>query len=71
MAVIEPEGAGTATNTHGDQRDLSSELNQGSSGEYNIIVTARQRGTLPNALWNNSYAVFVGENTHDKPVSRS
>jgi uncharacterized protein (DUF58 family) len=28
---------------------------------YNLIITARQRGTAPTALWANSYLVFVGE----------
>jgi uncharacterized protein (DUF58 family) len=48
------------------QRDLLPEnvlrdLNLGSSGEYNIVLTARPRGSLPTALWNSSYFVFLGE----------
>jgi uncharacterized protein (DUF58 family) len=31
------------------------------SDEYNIIVTARSRGTIPTALWNSSYFLFMGE----------
>jgi uncharacterized protein (DUF58 family) len=29
------------------------------SGEYNIIVTARPRGTIPTALWDHSYFLFM------------
>ena len=36
-------------------------MNLESSDEYNIVVTARQRGTVPTALWNSSYFVFVSE----------
>ena len=32
-----------------------------SSGWTDIVVTARTRGTVPTALWNSSYFVFVGE----------
>lgn len=31
------------------------------SGEYNIIVTARPRGTIPTAVWSCSYFLFVGD----------
>jgi uncharacterized protein (DUF58 family) len=30
------------------------------TGEYNIILTTRPRGTIPPALWANSYFVFLG-----------
>jgi len=29
--------------------------------DYKIVVTSRRRGTIPVALWNSSYFVFVGE----------
>jgi len=32
---------------------------QPSSG-YSIVVTSRSRGTIPTALWTNSYFVFMG-----------
>ncbi len=35
-------------------------LNSGAADEYNIVITARERGTVPTALWNSSYIVFVG-----------
>lgn len=31
------------------------------SGEYNIVLTARTRGSLPNNLWNSSYFVFLAD----------
>jgi hypothetical protein len=43
------------------QVDILREINQGGTGEYNIILTARPRGSLPTALWNCSYFVFVGD----------
>ena len=30
------------------------------SGEYNIILTTRSRGTIPTALWTCSYFIFLG-----------
>jgi len=30
-------------------------------GSYNVVVTARPRGSIPTPLWNGSYFVFVGE----------
>jgi hypothetical protein len=29
------------------------------SEEYNVIVTARARGTIPTAIWSCSYVLFV------------
>jgi uncharacterized protein (DUF58 family) len=42
------------------RRDPLAEINI--TEAYNIIVTARPRGTLPTALWNSSYFVFVADN---------
>jgi uncharacterized protein (DUF58 family) len=28
---------------------------------YNLIITARQRGSIPTQLWTNSYFIFLGE----------
>ena len=30
------------------------------SGAYNVVVTARPRGSIPNPLWGGSYFIFVG-----------
>ena len=38
-------------------------MNLESGDEYNIVVTSRLRGTVPTALWNSSYFVFVNETT--------
>jgi uncharacterized protein (DUF58 family) len=37
------------------------ETDLGVSGEYNIVLTAQSRGSLPTALWNCSYFVFLGD----------
>ena len=36
------------------------QMDLGSSGEYNIVLTAQSRGSLPTALWDCSYVVFIG-----------
>lgn len=41
--------------TIGDQSD--------SSDQYYIVITARPRGTVPAALWNRSYFIFLDEGT--------
>jgi uncharacterized protein (DUF58 family) len=43
------------------EKDVLREINLGSTGEYNIVLTARPRGSLPTALWNCSYFLFLGE----------
>jgi uncharacterized protein (DUF58 family) len=43
------------------REDVLPEINLGSTGEYNIVLTARPRGSLPTALWNCSYFIFLGE----------
>jgi uncharacterized protein (DUF58 family) len=43
------------------RQDALQEINLGSTGEYNIVLTARPRGSLPTALWNSSYFIFIGE----------
>jgi uncharacterized protein (DUF58 family) len=74
LAVIEPQGdndhqtrnASQAALLPGTARDVPKkdalqQINLGSSGEYNIVLTARPRGSLPTALWNSSYFIFIGE----------
>jgi hypothetical protein len=43
------------------REDVLREIDLGSKGEYNIVITARPRGSLPTALWTSSYFVFIGE----------
>ena len=31
------------------------------SNEYNLVITARPRGTIPTEIWNSSYILFVGK----------
>src|SRR5580704_15600373 len=55
LAVIEAQ---TATDP---QSDVLRAIDLGSGGEYNIVLTSRPRGSLPTALWNSSYFVFLGD----------
>jgi len=63
LAVVEPRGGKPETQGTG-KPDLAAdslrEVSASAADEYNIVVTARQRGTVPTALWNSSYFVFVG-----------
>ncbi len=49
LALVTPQAA----------RSVIDSLNV--SEDYNIILTARPRGSVPTALWNCSYFVFIGE----------
>jgi uncharacterized protein (DUF58 family) len=71
LAVIEPQKEprnhppSKSEPKAGFQRDVPREdflrtLDLDSTGEYNIVLTARPRGGLPTALWNCSYFVFLG-----------
>jgi uncharacterized protein (DUF58 family) len=57
LAVIHPDGRSEAD----FDRDLMREMKVGATDEYNVIVTARERGSVPAALWNSSYFIFAGE----------
>jgi uncharacterized protein (DUF58 family) len=57
MAVIEPQSGSPAGPT--PREDVLRQVNLGGSGEYNIILTSRPRGSLPTALWNSSYVIFL------------
>jgi uncharacterized protein (DUF58 family) len=56
LAVIKPLASGAFS------KDPLCDMNLESGDEYNIVVTSRLRGTVPTALWNSSYFVFVNEN---------
>jgi uncharacterized protein (DUF58 family) len=64
LAVVEPVGSHRGNNpAKREERpatDPLHEISAGASDEYNIVITARERGTVPTALWNSSYFVFVG-----------
>ncbi len=64
LAVIEPGTSnllepppGAASSERGPLRGM----NLTAADNYNIVVTARPPGSLPTALWNSSYFVFVGD----------
>lgn len=63
LAVIEPVGseAGKSPAESEEPADLLHEVSTGPADEYNIVITARPRGTVPTALWNTSYFVFLGD----------
>jgi uncharacterized protein (DUF58 family) len=67
LAVIEPQKGpeGATAPQAASPRDLQRadglrQIDLGTTGEYNIVLTARPRGSLPTALWNCSYFVFLG-----------
>jgi len=82
LAVIEPQqdqakpGLQTGLPQHSLREDVLRAIDLGSTGEYNIVLTARPRGSLPTALWNCSYFVFLGGevaaggNTKERIASR-
>jgi uncharacterized protein (DUF58 family) len=73
LAVIEPSAdhrTPAAPRPQFSLPDALAELHLSSTGDYNIVVTARSRGTLPTDLWNCSYFVFVSESATPKPASK-
>lgn len=61
LAVVEPvttEPSPMQSGVEGNSDLLHQLSNQ--PDEYNIVITARARGTVPTPLWNCSYFVFVG-----------
>lgn len=70
LALVEPAGGSLGTAKAGSAEcgaDPLAQLHGGASDEYNIVITARARGTVPTALWNSSYFVFLGPQ-ESKPV---
>jgi uncharacterized protein (DUF58 family) len=51
-------------------RDSLRAMNLDSSDDYNIVITARPRGSVPTDLWNCSYFVFSGDDAFDKRTER-
>lgn len=63
LATVEPAGSRRTRQVPGNlsiDEDPLRDLNTGAGEEYNIVITARARGTVPTALWNTSYFVFLG-----------
>jgi len=79
LAVIEPGSTGAiaprpkagGAAKHAPPGDTLYDMTLGNANDYNIVVTARSRGTLPAALWNSSYFVFVGDDEPAKSVPGS
>jgi hypothetical protein len=46
--------------------DVLRQIDHAATGEYNIVLTARPRGSLPTALWNCSYFIFLAN--EDQPT---
>ncbi len=65
LAVMEPAGDKTVPTEDVaaipviDALDDLSDLDAAPSDQYNIVVTARPRGSVPTALWSCSYFVFL------------
>ena len=57
LAVIEPLAVDALPGTRSPLDPFPH--GAGNNGEYNIVLTARPRGSLPTALWNCSYFVFL------------
>lgn len=72
LAVVQPWGwdSQSRSSTPG-AKDPLCDMNLESGDEYNLVVTSRSRGTVPAALWNSSYFVFVGESPARAPSSAS
>jgi uncharacterized protein (DUF58 family) len=66
LAVIEPGSNGAQKDT--PPTDALREMNLGGTDDYNIVITARQRGSLPGALWNSSYFVFTGDQASPRTI---
>src|SRR5438874_1599347 len=56
-------------NSRRSLNDSFPEINHGSSDDYNIVITARPRGSLPTAVWNSSYFIFAGDAPTPKNLS--
>ena len=67
LAVIQTVGSVEVKGEADKSTDLLQEISLGPSDQYNIVITARARGTVSTALWNSSYFVFLG----DKPPKGS
>jgi uncharacterized protein (DUF58 family) len=63
LAIIEPRDISTlrlSPPLRTELHDLLAELEQSTTSEYNIVLTARPRGSVPTALCNSSYFLFLG-----------
>jgi hypothetical protein len=71
LAVIQPGTIDGETSVRRGNKSIPSgdgleAMNLGGSDAYNIVITARPRGSLPTPLWNSSYFLFAAE-PQDRP----
>jgi uncharacterized protein (DUF58 family) len=66
LAVIEPGSNGAQKDA--PPTDALREMNLGGTDDYNIVITARQRGSVPTPLWNSSYFVFTGDQAPPRTI---
>ena len=58
LAVVEPGAGGSDADS---EKDPLRAMNLGSSDQYHLVITARERGSVPTAMWESAYFVFVGD----------
>ena len=68
LAVVAPVTTKPREGKIADPRDPLSELGHDGMDEYNIVITARARGTVPTVLWNSSYFVFLDADSNPSPA---
>lgn len=69
LAVVKPLGPESNPAGELSVKDPLCEMDLESGDQYNIVVTARRRGTVPSALWNSSYFVFVSDSSATSTAS--
>jgi uncharacterized protein (DUF58 family) len=65
LAVIEPRNDSQTPHSPRlcmGSHNVLAELGESATSEYNIVLTARPRGSVPTALWDSSYFIFLGSN---------
>lgn len=70
LAVVAPVTTKASEAETADRCDPLSELGRGGVDEYNIVITARARGTVPTVLWNSSYFVFLDADSNKSQATR-
>jgi hypothetical protein len=78
VAAVTEAVAGATTAPHassqgssqGSNRDPLLEISRSNGGEYHVVLTARSRESLPAALWNSSYFIFLDEAGSAKAQNR-
>jgi uncharacterized protein (DUF58 family) len=61
LAVVEPMKGSAGAAEPASSEDTLRQMIVSGGDEYNIVVTARPRRSIPSALWHSSYFVFVAD----------